>query len=353
MKQTTLIVSMLLVVSLARAEWELLLDTQTTSSVSVLETDGHRLFAGIGRGLYTSDDNGDTWCTTALTPGYLDAIAVSGATIYAFLYRQGMYRSDDYGETWNRKHRGIPELDGGSGEMPSVEQILVTGSGIIIAVDDFVGTYVSRDRGETWHFPTEWQYPCPKAPELDYPISRDFTLMAEYDGYWWAGTWMDDLYRSPDNGATWECLGHKTLRAVGTPNGSIVIDDQLYFGGSQGTHGFARWNEAELAFEPLGGGLPRGQPMTSHETPYVTCLAVNRGRIFAGLSAGRSGGVYTFDQEAETWIPVGLNNVSISSLISHRSHLYAGTSEGIYRASIPFVHSYGKAAATWGAIKTK
>ena len=92
--------------------------------------------------------------------------------------------------------------------------------------------------------------------------------------------------------------------------------------------------------EDLSDGLP--------DSPYMTSLTVNRGRIFAGLSRG----VYMYDRGAETWTPVGLNGSFVLSLVSHQSYLYVAVSrKGIYRASIPIVHSYGKAAATWGAVK--
>ncbi len=334
----------------ACAAWELLRTAQVMENVSALETDGRRLYAGTWRGLYISDDNGDTWRTTALPPGNIQAIAVSEDAIYAFVYKgginHGMYRSDDHGETWLRKNNGFPEINPGTGVRPSIHQILVTRSGMVIAVGDHHGTYVSRDRGETWRFPAEWSYPCPSWPEFTF--RNQILLMAESDGYLWAATSWGELYRSPDDGAAWECLRGDRLGGVHGIRDWVMLDNQLYFGGAQGTHGFARWNESELAMEPLGRRRP-GRFWLHRPIPYINCLAVNRGRIFAGVS----GGVYMFDQGAETWIRAGLNGASVYSLISHQSHLYAGTAVGIYRASIPIVHSYGKAAATWGALKQK
>lgn len=66
-----------------------------------------------------------------------------------------------------------------------------------------------------------------------------------------------------------------------------------------------------------------------------------------------------FDNPSENWIPAGLDGLTVSSLKSHQSDLYAVAvdsnwdSLGIYRASIPLVNPYGKAATTWGAVKTK
>ena len=59
-----------------------------------------------------------------------------------------------------------------------------------------------------------------------------------------------------------------------------------------------------------------------------------------------------FDDRIDTFVPAGLQGSSVSVLISHQSELYAAVDDkGIYRASIPIVHSYGKSATTWGAVK--
>ena len=82
----------------------------------------------------------------------------------------------------------------------------------------------------------------------------------------------------------------------------------------------------------------------------ITSLAVNRGRLFTGLYEF---GVYMFDERSEKWFPAGLQEFHVTALGSHQSYLYAATGEpgAIYRASIPIVQLYGKAATTWGAVK--
>ena len=79
-------------------------------------------------------------------------------------------------------------------------------------------------------------------------------------------------------------------------------------------------------------------------------LEVNRGRIFATFY-GSDRGVWLFDQPSETWFPTGPQDVGVYSLVSHQSDLYAGTENGIYRASIPIVQPYGKLATTWAHVK--
>ena len=167
MKYLTVIALMLLVISLSRAEWEPLLGMRAMKTASALESDGRRLFAGGSlEGLYTSDDNGDTWNTTALAHGYVQAVAISGDVIYAFVSGYGMFRSDDNGKTWNPINNGLHTIHDHTLEIriPYINQILVTRSDMVIAVGGFDGTYISRDRGETWRFPASGRFPAPKRP---------------------------------------------------------------------------------------------------------------------------------------------------------------------------------------------
>ena len=95
-------------------------------------------------------------------------------------------------------------------------------------------------------------------------------------------------------------------------------------------------------------GLPPHGGLPTTRDAYIEELVSHDGRIFAAI---RRRGVYVFNERTETWSFVGLNGAKVYSLVSHRSHLYASTDEGIYRADLPFVSPEGKAAVTWGAIK--
>lgn len=326
-----------------------------------LETDGRRLYVGTKDGLYISDNDGYTWRSTGLSDA-IGIIAIGTDAVYATAYgvERGVYRSDDRGETWNPIQNSMPTItlarakDGSEYESaPHIRQILPTRSGRLIAVAYHDGTYTSDDRGETWHNPVgEWIYPGPKAAFVpDFSFSDSIWSMTEFDGYWWAvlSSGSTAVLRTHDNGDTWEYVGGlATLNRkwLGQVHDWAVLDDRLYVGCSKG---FARRNQAEQGWEDLSRGLPPPYKYLVHPHHEIQVLAVNRNRIFAGL---RNYGVWTFDKRSETWTPVGLGRLTVRALVSHQSDLYALTREGIFRAAIRTVLPRGKAARTWGAVKT-
>ena len=345
-----------------RTLWIPLVGTEAlVERTNSLETDGRRLYVGTQDGLYISDDDGSTCRPTNLTDA-IGIIAISTDAIYATAHgsERGLYRSDDRGETWKPIHSAMPtatsvRVDGSEYERPPyMQQILSTSSSAIIAVAYNDGTYISNDRGETWHDPVEeWMYPGPKAPHVpDYSFSDSIWSMTEFDGYWWAvlSSGSTAVLRTHDNGGTWEYVGGlATLerRWFGQVRDWTVLDGQLYVGCSKG---FAQWNEAEQAWEDLSRGLPPPYKFLIHPDHEIQVLAVNRNRIFAGL---RENGVWTFDKRSETWTPIGLGGLTVVALVFHQSELFALTREGIFRATISVVQPHGKAATTWGALKTE
>ena len=331
----------------ARAElepvWVPLLGTDALEIGSLL-SDGERLYAATLNGLYISDDDGSTWRPTELDQPYAyNILAIHQNTVYATAHPHGGFRSDDRGETWKPINNGLPLKfwDDGDSYYPSVKQILVTNSSTSILVAPY-RTFTSTDRGETWRdVSEEWT-------AHESKIGSEIELMIEFDGYLWAATSTGGMLRSADKGQTWKWTRHFNHGRI---TDWEVFNDRLY---AAGEYSFGRWNEAERAWEYFSESLETGT-----DEPHFTSLAVNRGRLFAGL---RYYGVYMFDDRSETWIPAGLQEFGIAALVSHQSDLYAAAFEkirnsteplGIYHASIPIIQPYGKAATTWGAVKQK
>lgn len=321
--------------------------------MNALETDGSRLYVGIRDGLYISDDDGYTWRSTPIEGG-VDTIAIGQKSVYAGIGGDsGVYRSDSHGNTWKPINNGVRRriFKAGRDEIalyPRVQHILVTSSGTVIAVM-YRRVYTSADRGETWHDVTEeWTYRRDHVGLSDLRIGFDIDSMTEFDGYLWASAWFS-MYRSSDNGETWE-RGNDSGEDITWVTDWAVLNDRLY---ASSERNFRRYEEGWN-----WGVLTQGLPPNDHtsyggdipDRSHITSLAVHRGRLFAGL---HNYGVYMFDTHSETWVPTGLQDLTVTALVTHQSDLYAATKEGIFRATIPAVQPYGKAAATWGTVKRR
>ena len=353
MKRAIHIVSMLLLIPLAHAKWEIVGGTEDMGRVYTLESDGSRLYAGARYGTYISDDDGRTWRLTDAREDIV-SFAISADAVYAAGPDYGVTRSDDHGGTWNTKNNGLHKANAetvktGESHIPRLRQILVTRSGAVIAVGHLDGTFISYDRGETWHNPSnDWFWkPIHKIhglPEVGLKVAGAISSMTEFNGYWWAGYSSFDVYRSPDNGESWEVAHYDQLH--GHVRDWAVLDDQLYLAGYNGV---GRWNEAEQRWDDFNRELP------PRHSRWVRNLTVHDGRLFVSLD-GR--GVYMYGTHFNEWIRAGLDKLTITSLVSHKSYLYAvarlpdgGRQIGIYRGSMVSVLPYRKLRTTWSAVK--
>ena len=173
-----------LVAAHAHADWELILDDHTSSIAS----DGERLYAATEDGIYYSRDDGDTWRRSNYKDYVQNLTALAGA-VYGFSWKDGVMQSVTKGNTWHPKNNGFDRVwNRRKFFYPEIRQFLVTGSGMVIAVACHQGTWISRDRGDSWHAVTdEWKV-----------IDERYTGFPLGDGIWS----ISFAARSPDEGAT-------------------------------------------------------------------------------------------------------------------------------------------------------
>ena len=321
-----------------RAEWELILDENVYSIAS----DGERLYAGTEDGIYYSRDDGDTWQPSDFD-GQIHYLTGSPSAVYGYHWEHGILRSVTKGNTWHWTNKGFgPKSDGHDLYYPFLRQFLITSSGMVIAVCYGSGTWISRDRGDSWHEVThEWT--LPQSPGYsDIPLGTHIWSMGEHDDHLWAIYSSSLAARSPDEGATWQLVG--TIEQFARVEAWVSYRGHLYVGGYGG---FGRFREEAFEWEALSHGLP--------QYPRLEFLVVHRDRIFGGSYYG----LFMFDHHAETWYPAGLPDLNISGLVSHRGNLYASgwildtdrDHKGLYRAK-RLVYPEGKTPATWGKIKS-
>lgn len=150
MRPPVIFVTLALIASAAHAEWELILDDGTYSIAS----DGERLYASTDRGLRISLDDGVIWRASNFQHP-VELLTASPDAVYGFNHEDGLMRSVTKGNTWRPKNNGLKVRwwENGKWEtrIPRIQQILVTSSGMVIAVGYHQGTWISRDRGDSWH----------------------------------------------------------------------------------------------------------------------------------------------------------------------------------------------------------
>ena len=313
------------------AQWIQLHDGAEIGYVGVLEAGENRLYAGTGHGIFVSDDQGRTWRQT-VDFIYPYSMAIDGNTVYVGTARAGIFRSDDSGETWKPIRNGLITYGRDDGELYwGIFQQMLVNFDEIIAVAYHSGTYVSNDKGETWTAVHDiW----------DWWGADSIYSMTQFDGYLWSAVSAHDVWRSSDNGRTWEWV--QDFKSFRVPYWA-VLNHRLY---AAGRDYIGRWNEKTQKWEYLIEGLPTA-------TEGISGLAVHDGRLYTGLLGWQGrGGVYAFDAESKTWSHAGLDGHSVTVLLSHDSILYAGTSEnGIYASTPQRVHAHAKAVTTWARMK--
>ena len=327
-------------------EWEYLFPADVYHT-SDLATDEHRLYLGAFPGIYVSRDHGATWQLTFEVPdgGFITGIAVGRRSVYACSDTNGVFRSDTRRAlNWEPKSKGLARIDAPDwpiGDYYILESIHITRTNAIVAINSHHEPYMSTDRGESWKYMGyEWLAP--------HGHIHAATSLYDFDGELWLCNPNRTVVRSPDNGKKW-------IWTAPFKRGPITqwteFNGKLYAAGQ----GFGRYNPDKRDWDYFGAGIE----LKYVDSPTFHALAVNRGRLFA---ATLYSGIYLFDEHSETFVPIGFQDGVVADLVSHQGHLYAAVEMpslaerdqglgGVYRASIPRVQSYGKAAAIWGAIK--
>ena len=315
-------------------------------SAHIIKSDGGNIYAGTARGLYRSFDNGHSWRLTGFTQPVSVLEATPDEVYVGSNTYDGVYRSDNRGRTWEHVGGGLAHFEENTHLKFPIDYglcryLYYTPHGSIFSAmacctdDSPYGPNIWGSRPEHW-----------RVDATDWHVGRGVEVMAGRNDATSNVLWAEE----EEKGIVWE-FSSLDFKYLAWPTGWAVRDDHVFIAsrkyGPLSNRFLTRFDRVNQWQYPIAGLPDSDGVILGCE---VNALAVNRSRVFAGLERG---GVYVFDERFEEWFPVGLDGVTVNSLLSHQSNLYAATEEGIFRASFPRLNSYNKAAVTWGTIKQK
>lgn len=174
--------------------------------VSLYQDVNGTVYAGCYDDLYMSNDNGNTWIslTKNAEPGF--------RYFYSFCF-------DKYGNIWSGTARGVYYSNSQTNQFSNIGLVDKTIIGMDINSNEWI--FVSTDNGEMYYsndHGVNWEQ------LINYPNVIAESIYINQNDYIIVGT-VDGIYRSKDNGNTWEFIGlknHFIQKIIADSNGSLI-----------------------------------------------------------------------------------------------------------------------------------
>jgi photosystem II stability/assembly factor-like uncharacterized protein len=186
----------------------------------------------------------------------------------------------------------------------------------------YIGTgdslYISRDKGETW-------YGTNFLTDSPYTINA----LTEYEGVLYAGSYVEGVFRSSDNGDTWESFNQGLSGWGLISNGFLISGDTLILITDGGGVYMRNLNSTESWFA-VNNNLPDNYAWTVHDICQTSTTLI--------IGSGASGYYYLLLKGTSEWqerrIKYGDRSYPTpSALISYNDVVLAGTRLGIFRST--------------------
>lgn len=330
MKKITLILLLIILSYSSKAQW-VQLPGPGGIDVYSMYADGNNIWAGTGKCLFLTTNNGTSWVQRAsgiyltMFGPYPYSTLVNGSYMFTGISGAGIYVSTNYGLNWVPCNNGVTSS--------STIYALVKQNNVVIAGGSS-GVYLTTNNGTTWIRPfSSWPSYVRcflKIGNSLYAGAQSGIYLSTDNGYDWtiplfsnsiigltaSNTTMyaattGSVYASTDNGITW------VLRSNGL-SGSLTalasMNDTLFAGTS-----------SSGLYQSSNGGLNWFQTGPGIYYPQITGIAISSGKIFVG-SYYRAG-VFLSTNKGVSWTDVnnGLWNNGIFALATSNNIIYAGT----------------------------
>ena len=300
--------------------WELVSEEVGLRTVMALArhpSDRSMWYAGTVDGVYGSSDDGQTWqlLTTGVGRLMVQDLAVDLSVpewIYAATHI-GVFQSEDGGTSWRRSTEELGTINVFN---VTVSRPVASGEKAIVYAGSWGNNVLrSRDDGRTW---------APIHNGLETLSVHAFAVDPGDPNVLYAGT-VERVYKSDDGGASWYVIDDGMRSAITTFD--LVIDPhrsgRIYAGTTAGVY---RSDNDGMAWVYKGDGLGE---LT------VNALAIDPGKAETLYAGTEHHGMYLSIDGGGHWIPWGLKDLSIYSIVIDDSgRIWAGTEEGVFKKGL-------------------
>jgi photosystem II stability/assembly factor-like uncharacterized protein len=280
-------------------------------SIAVSETN---IFIGTNDGVYLSENNSNNWIAVnkGIELNDIYSLYISDSTIYAGTY-YGVFSSTNNGQSWSNLTLGLSD--------PIVVYDVVVNNSVILAACNY-GMYRSADNGKSWT-----KIPLFSNFEVECLVIKKSGL----NTYIFAGTDIMGIFMSSNNGTTWKPVNDGQVLLGDEFISSIFIkDDGTIFAGDG--YGFlyrSTDNGDSWDFIDDNGdvsGYVNG--FTYNNTTNELFVGINDNNLFKSIDNGAS------------WVSCSDNiltmDKSVTSLLINNEFLYVGTNNfGIFSSKMP------------------
>ena len=266
--------------------WAWAVSGLTSTTVNkIMESNNGDLFAGIwgGEGIYRSTNGGTDWFASANGLGYYhniqDITEDKDGRLFAALDDDRLYRSDDHGDSWYPLTQGLTDRD--------MISVLSSLNGYLFAGGYYGGVFRSTDNGLSW----ENKSSCMLNAFVVNLVNYNNSILACVKG--------KGVERSYDGGNTWTLLNN------GLTNGWVrniaVAPNGYWFVCTWGDGVFRSTNEG-LSWQQKNDGIICSSGKTNRS------ITVNpNGHIFLGMDICPNS-IYRSTDNGEHWEPLNTNS---------------------------------------------
>ncbi len=266
---------------------------------TAIYAEGSNIYLGTEKGIYRSTNQGASWEVIGLSEASVNSIITLDGNIIIGTRDIGIHTSQNSGTNW---------INTGFSDWSSIRGITVFEENVIVGCDGQVGVSVSRDNGNTFS-----EYHNLDQSHINIFVNKDNDIFA---GTTPNLTNRGGVYHSPDFGATWNSIGIINKDIL-----SLAIKDNYLFAGStydgvfRTTNNGASWNQ-------LNNGLG---------TLWVSALAF----VGENLYAGTNSGIYLSTNYGTSWSFAGMQYKWIKSFCLNNGKLFASIDDGLYSLDTP------------------